>query len=145
MQEVQFIADLSISMLDGIIDFQAARITRAYKIWDEDFPEKSELDRRFDRVFDYIASVKPEAFRDTVFNRSPLFYSLVVVLDSLPKLPSPAATADLLFEIDNRFLDPRPTSERPEQDLAFVNASTATTQRIRQRTTRDTYIRSFFG
>lgn len=144
MQEVQFVADLSMSMLNGITDFQAARITRTYKDWDEEFPTKSDLDARFDRVFNYVAHLDPESIRDTIFSRSPLFYSLVVVLDSLKKLPATRITEDRLSEIDNRFNDPRPPAERPGSDLAFVAASTATTQRIRQRTTRDRYIRGFF-
>lgn len=144
MQEVQFVADLSISMLNGIADFQAARITRAYKEWDEEFPKKTELDGRFERVFNFVASLQPEAIRDTVFNRSPLFYSLALVLDSLPRLPKPRAAEERLSEIDNRFNDPRPLTERPESDLAFVAASSSTTQRIRQRKVRDSYIRSFF-
>lgn len=144
MQEVQFVADLSLSMLNGITDFGAARITRAYREWDEDFPAKAELDGRFEKVFDYISRLDPASIRDTIFSRSPLFYSLVLVLDSLKKLPATQVTEERLSELDNRFNDPRPSSERPEADLSFVAASTATTQRIRQRTTRDAYIRSFF-
>lgn len=144
MQEVQFVADLSISMLNGITDFQAARITRAYRDWDSDFPERNGLESRFERVFGLIANLGPEIVRDTIFSRSPIFYSLVLVLDSLEPLPSERVFADRVSEIDARFNDPRPNSERPEADLTFVAASTATTQRIRQRRTRDAYIRSFF-
>lgn len=144
MQEVQFIADLSISMLEGIIDFQAAKITTAYKEWDEEFPHRIDLATRFERVFDTIAGLNPGAIRDTVFQRSPLFYSLVLVLDSLERIPSTIRIEEALTEIDARFNDPRPSSERPEVDLAFVAASTATTQRIRQRITRGSYIRTFF-
>lgn len=144
MQEVQFVADLSLSMLDGITDFQAARITNAYRDWDEEFPHKTQLDARFERVFNYVAHLDPATIRDTVFSRSPLFYSLIVVLNSLEKLPATRVTEERLSEIDNRFNDPRPASERPQDDLAFVAASTATTQRIRQRNTRDRFIRGFF-
>ena len=74
MQEVQFVADLSISMLNGITDFQAARITRAYRDWDEGFPARADLDARLSSVFDYIAEIQPHFIRDTIFSRSPLFY-----------------------------------------------------------------------
>ena len=144
MQEVQFVADLSLSMHGGIIDFQAARITRAYKDWDEEFPTKENLDSRFERVFDYISSIQPHTIRDTIFSRSPLFYSLVLVLDSIPRLPSVRSTEERLTEIDMRFNDPRPTTERPLRDVEFVGAATASTQRIKQRSVRDAYIRSFF-
>jgi hypothetical protein len=120
MQEVQFVADLTLSMLNGITDFQAQRITKAYKEWDEDFPEKLELVERFERIYEHIAAIRPEVFRDTIFSRSPVFYSLVLVLDSQSKLPSTQTTKDRLIEIDSRFNDPRPSPERPERDLVFV-------------------------
>lgn len=147
MQEVQFIADLSLSMLNGITDFQAARITRAYREWDEEFPQREELSQRFDRVFNQIAALRPESIKDSIFHRSPLFYSLIVVLDSLGsdgRTLSPRYIEDCLAEIDARFNDSRPITGRPEQDVEFVSASTSTTQRIRQRNVRDRYIRSYF-
>lgn len=145
MQEVQFIADLSLSMLDGIIDFQAAKITRAYKEWDENFSERDYLNKKFERLFTYIAELKPGSFSDTIFSRSPVFYSLLLVLDSLPSLPHLHITEDILVEIDARFNDPRPLSERPTADANFTNACTASTQRIRQRKVRNDYIKTFFG
>lgn len=144
MQEVQFVADLSISMLNGITDFQAAKITKSYQEWDEDFPARQDLEERLTSVFDYIAEIQPHLIRDTIFNRSPLFYSLVLVLDRLKTLPPVRTTEERLTEIDERFNDPRPTTERPQQDVEFVAASTASTQRIRQRKARDAYITSFF-
>lgn len=145
MQEVQFVADLTLSMLRGITDFSAVRITQAYKQWDEDFPDRTEQEARFERVFEHIAAVKPESFRDSIFSRSPVFYSLVVVLDSTTRLPSAKETEDRLAEIDARFNDSRPPADRPREDLEFVAACTSSTQRIRQRAVRDTYLRGFFG
>lgn len=144
MSEVQFIADLSISMVYGIADFSALRITNAYKNWDEDFPEQGELSARFERVFNYIAEMRIEAIRDTIFSRSPLFYSLVLVFDSLDKLPPLQVAEDQLSEIDVLFTDPGPVTGRREELYAFITASTSTTQRIRQRRVRDRFIRSFF-
>lgn len=144
MQEVQFVADLSLSIMNGLTDFSAARITSVYREYDEDFPAKAELEDRLERAFNHVASLAPETIRDTVFSRSPLFYSLIVVLESLPKLPGPRVTEERLADIDNRFNDSRPLDQRPRADVAFVAASTATTQRIRQRKIRDRYIRSFF-
>lgn len=145
MQEVQFIADLTLSLLNGITDFQAAKITKAYKDWDEEFSERENIGERFDRLFAYIAGLRPGSLSDTIFSRSPLFYSLILVLDSLKKLPVASVTEEILADIDSRFNDPRPSSERPEEDLSFVNACTASTQRIRQRKVRNDYIKSFFG
>lgn len=145
MQEVQFVADLTICMINGITDFRAATITRSYKQWDEDFPEKASMDARFERVFGHLASLKVNILHDTIFSRSPIFYSLVLVLDSLKTMPSAARTDDCLAEIDARFNDSRALAERPAADVEFVNACTATTQRIRQRKVRNDYIGRFFS
>lgn len=145
MQEVQFIADLSISMLEGITDFSASRITRAYQRWDEEFPEKEDLTRRFERVFDLLVALRPTALGDTIFNRSPLFYSLFLCLDRLQILPTADELERVLFNIDAAFNDPRPASEKPQEVNDFVNAASATTQRIRQRTVRDQFIGARLG
>jgi|ERR1700722_13698041 len=143
MSEVQFTAELAMALVDGMSDFSAARIDNAYKRWDEDFSERAEVAERLDRVYGKIVSVKPEVIKDTIFNRSPVFYSLLLVLDSLKRLPGNAAMEEALAEIDARFNDPRLPAERPAKDLAFVAACTASTQRIRSRNTRFDYIKSF--
>jgi hypothetical protein len=81
MEEVQLIAELSMALVNGMTDFSATRIDAAYKEWNEDFPERGAVLGRLDRVFKIIGSLKPEAIRDTIFSRSPVFYSLILVLD----------------------------------------------------------------
>jgi hypothetical protein len=143
MSEVQFTADVAMALIDGMNDFSAARVDEAYRRWDEDFPERDNVAKRLERVYKTIASLKPEAVRDTIFSRSPVFYSLVLVLDSLKKLPAKNTLEETLDEIDTRFNDPRPAAERPEEDVEFVAACTASTQRIRSRQVRFEYIQSF--
>jgi hypothetical protein len=67
----------------------------------------------------------------------------VLVLDDLKKLPARRELEEVLTEIDTRFNDPRPVSQRPKDDVEFVAACTSSTQRIRSRETRFAYIRSF--
>ena len=143
MSEVQFTAELAIALIDGMGDFSARRVDDAYKGWDDEFPERVDTAKRLERVYKKIASLKPEAVKDTIFSRSPVFYSLILVLDSMQKLPSKLALEETLDEIDSRFHDPRPASDRPEKDLEFVAACTSSTQRIRSRKTRFDYILSF--
>jgi hypothetical protein len=143
MTEVQFTAELTMAMIDGMSDFSAVRINNAYKDWDEDFPERSTIGGRLNRVYDKVASLKPEVIRDTIFSRSPVFYSLVLVLDALKRLPGRAALEEALTDIDARFNDPRPLSRRPKADVEFVTACTSSTQRIRSRETRFQYINMF--
>jgi hypothetical protein len=142
MAEIQFTAELAMALVGGMSDFSAARVNTAYKQWDEDFPERDDVASRLDRVFSKIASLKPEAVRDTIFSRSPVFYSLVLVLDDLDALPNDTALEERLADIDGRFNDPRPPADRPAEDLAFVAACTSSTQRIRSRQTRFDYIKS---
>jgi Protein of unknown function DUF262 len=143
MAEVQFTAELALALVNGMSDFSAARVDRAYKQWDEQFPEREKVGKKLDRVYGKISAIKPNIVEDTIFSRSPVFYSLVLVLDSLTRLPSDAALEEALVAIDARFSDSRPVAERPERDLAFVAACTASTQRIRSRETRFNYIKSF--
>jgi hypothetical protein len=143
MAEVQFTAELSMALVNGMTDFSAARIDKAYMEWDENFPARDEATKRFARVYSKIASLNPEVIKDTIFSRSPLFYSLVLVLDDLSKLPPKGDLERVLGDIDARFNDSRPAAERPEEDLEFIAACTASTQRIRSRETRFAYIKSF--
>jgi len=143
MIEVQFTAELSMALVQGMTDYSAKRIDDAYKAWDEDFPEREDVARRLERIYKTVASLRTEIIKETIFGRSPVFYSLVLVLDSLPRIPGVAAIEQALVDIDARFNDPRPAAERPTEDVAFVAACTASTQRIRSRQTRNDYIASF--
>ena len=143
MAEVQFMAELCMALVNGMDDFSAVRITNAYREWDEDFPARADVKDRLERVFRLLATLKPEAIRDSIFNRSPVFYSLFLALDSEKRLPAKAALEQSLAEMDSGFNAPRPAAERPPEDVGFVAACTASTQRIRSRTTRWNYIRGF--
>ena len=143
MTEVQFIAEIAMAIVDGLQDFSAAKVDHAYQQWDEDFSEELSATRRLDRVFTLIAGLDPTSIKDTIFSRSPVFYSLLLVLDRIePAIPS-SKLEGLLWDIDTRFNDPRPLADRTEQDIDFFTACTASTQRIRSRTIRDSYIESF--
>ena len=137
MIEVQFISDLIFNMVNGLSDLNHKRLNEFYKEYDEDFPHGEAITQRLDRVFDFIVELHSSAIRDTIFARQPIFFSLLMVLDSLPA-PNLREIAMGLLEIDARYHD-----SRNEEDREFVEASTATTQRIRQRAARDRYIRGF--
>jgi len=143
MNEVQFTAELAMALLEGMSDYSAARVDEAYRRWDEDFPDRATVAKRLDRIYRLIVSLRPEAVKDSIFSRSPVLYSLILVLDSLTKLPAKTPLEEALAEIDTRFNDPRSAAERPEKDLEFEAACTASTQRIRSRRIRFDYIRSF--
>ncbi|MEI2697569.1 MAG: hypothetical protein V9E94_04215 [Microthrixaceae bacterium] len=137
-------AELCMALVNGMFDYSAARVDKAYSTRDVEFPERDAVARRLDRVFDSIVSLDASAIKDTIFSRSPVFYSLVLVLDARSRQPAKRTLEQIIWEIDSRFNDSRPASERPEEDVAFVAACTASTQRIRSRRIRADYIASFF-
>ena len=100
MGEVQFTAELAMALIDGMSDFSAARVDRAYKQWDEDSPERDSVSTRLERVYKKIVELNPESVRDTIFSRSPVFFSRCLFLMSLTvcrlewdwKKPSPRST-----------------------------------------------------
>lgn len=141
MNEVQFISDLALNLIEGLSDFSQTKLTKIYSDFDEDFPHKAKVAERMDRLFDFIVDIEPSVIRDTIFSRQPIFFSLLMVIDSMKKLER-SKVVDSLYEIDARYHMDSDFQTGDAQE--FVAACTATTQRIRQRTIRDEYIRRFF-
>lgn len=141
MQEVQFVSDLSMNMLEGLSDFSPKALDSYYAKYEEEFSKKGLMAGRLDRVFDFLINLNSSALKDTVFRRQPLFFSLFLVLDAMTNLKA-GNIEEGLFEMDARFND---EGLQNPNDQEFVAASTSTTQRIRQRTIRDKYIRGFIG
>ncbi len=137
MNEVQFVSDLTLNLLEGLSDFSASNLNRVYKEYENEFPKRADLTKRLDRLFDFIVDLGHSAIRDTIFKRQPIHFSLLVVLDSLENLNA-KAIEESLHAMDARFND---ENNQTNEDKGFVTASTATTQRIRQRQIRDEYIR----
>lgn len=141
MQEVQFVSDLVLNMLNGLSDYSAARLDNIYVKFDDTFPKAQKLAARLEHVFARIASLNPAAVRDTIFSRHPLFFSLCIVLDSARRPPGKARLEDGLYLIDKRFNSDTPPSQRSQEEAEFHGACTASTQRIKTRKIRDRYIR----
>ena len=142
MNEVQFISDLALNLLEGLSDFNPTRLNRIYRKFDEDFPYQVEVAHRLDRLFDFIVDIKPSVIRDTIFCRQPIFFSLLLVADSMEELDG-AKFVKSLYDIDARYN--QDSESQTDDDKQFVTASTASTQRIRQRKIRDAYIRRFLA
>lgn len=144
MLEVQFTAELAIDLIGGMTDYSDSKINAAYRQWDEEFPERGKVAERFERVYRAISALRPGLIKDTIFSRSPVFYTLVLVLDNLPRLPLSSNIERVLVDVDARFNDARERDEAPTRDREFVEACTASTQRIKSRDIRFKYIKSFF-
>ena len=80
MQEVQFVSDLAINLVEGLVDFSATKINRYYKDYDVEFPQAIELSERFEDLFTKLSSVPTFVFSDTVFQQQQLAFSLLARL-----------------------------------------------------------------
>jgi len=141
MTEIQFTSELALAMIEGLNDFSTTRLDKIYKKYDEGFADEAAITRRMERVFSRITEIDRSAIKDTIFSRSPLFYSLFLILDSFAKLPSKTHLVETLYAIDDSFNADIPMAEREQDEAEFVVACNSSTQRIKSRKTRDTYIR----
>lgn len=144
MNEVQFISDVVINFIEGLIDFSQSKIDTYYKNDEDEFPEMEDIQKRINKVFDLLVSINPASIKQTVFNRQPIFFSLIIAIDKLPSL-SMKKIEKGLTEIDNRYNSDKPLAERPEEDVKFYNACSASTQRLNNRRIRDNYITKFIS
>ena len=142
MNEVQFVSDLVLNLMEGLSDFSQPKLAEFYEKFDDDFPAESEMASRLDRLFDFVVDLDVPVIRETIFNRQPIFFSLLLVLDSVKKLEKSRVGAALL-EMDTRFHER--DSHTTTADIEFSTASSSTTQRLRQRKIRHDYIRKFLG
>ncbi|WP_243360084.1 DUF262 domain-containing protein [Fundidesulfovibrio terrae] len=136
MIEIQFVSDVVYNILHGLSDFSNQEIDNMYGKYDEDFPLAENVEARLNRVFNFIVGLDPDVVKETIFARQPLFFSLIIALDSLDTL-SATVVERALREIDSRFVT---MENRMLADVQFYNASNSTTQRIAQRTVRHHYI-----
>jgi len=144
MNEVQFISDLTINLINGITDFSQSKLNVFYKANDDVFKNQSNLRKRIEVVFDKLVSISPDTLKDSIFIRQPIFFSLFLAIDAKNSV-SNAKLERAISEIDNRFNSDKPMAERPKEDVAFYNACSASTQRLANRKIRNNYISKFLS
>jgi hypothetical protein len=136
MDEVQFISDITYNLVNGLSDFSAERINKLYKQYDEEFAAEASIKKRIDRVFKLLSNVDSAAFQDTIFSRSPLFFSLFMALDEKGTIAA-KKLEQVMHDIDAIYNEPK---GQKAKDRAFIDACTASTQRIKSRNIRHAYI-----
>lgn len=143
MQEVQFISEVVIAFLNGLQDQKQEGIDDFYDRFDDSFPNALSISRRLKRTFDLLVACEPDSIKSTVFSRQPLFYSLVMCVDSIPKI-APKSLTDAMWKVNDRFeIAARGDGSRKDQD--FYAACSTTTHRIKQREIRHRYLVSAFS
>jgi hypothetical protein len=146
MYEVQFVSDLALNFLNGLSDYSSEKLDKIYHENDVTFSKQTELNEKFERVFGVVARLNPAAVRDTIFARQPLFFSLCLVLDSVSGQLNTDKIEKSLHAIDEIFNADPPRSKQGDEEASineFINACKASTQRIKSRQIRDTFIKKF--
>lgn len=144
MEEVQFISDVIVSLLEGVTSYNAAKLTKYYKNYDSDFEQSVDISNRLDAIFDTLINLEPDSIKETIFKRPPLLFSLMIAIDSIESVNTKQIEQGL-FQIDSIFNSDIPVSEREKNDIDFYNASSSTTQGQTQREIRDSYIKSYIS
>lgn len=143
MDEVLFISDATINLLDGISTYTVGRIDQYYRDFDDDFPRAGEISQRLTRVFDTLVTLPANTIKKTIFTeREPVFFSLLIALDQIVN-HNIGRIEEGLIEILNRFNSDLPLPEKDPEDVAFINACIASTSTKDNRTIRCNYIKKW--
>ncbi len=90
MKEVELTSDLIMSLMDGITGRRKKALDDMYERFDESFPEREEVSRRFRATMEAIDSSIGDCIKDTVYTSEVYFYTLFVfVYDALFAIGSP--------------------------------------------------------
>ena len=76
MLEVEETSDIVITILKGVHGKNQKQITCFYKQYDDTFPKRSEIVRRFRKVMNTISDHLGQHLRSLAFRRKPLFHTL---------------------------------------------------------------------
>jgi hypothetical protein len=139
MQEVQFISDLAINMINGLSDFSAPAIDKFYRLNDAEFAQMDDITKRLDALFAKLAAIPAGAFKDTVFKQYQLAFSLMVVVDRLrDQNPAPAKIEQVARDIDAQVTAFQELEVKTEEQTSFLEGFTGgNLHRIKTRTIRD--------
>jgi hypothetical protein len=145
MVEVQFVADLVMNLIKGLQDFSAGRLTKFYEANEEDFSQETVIKKRLDRLFSQLLSLPVGTFKGNIFARPQVLFSLLMVLDGLPKAPAVSALLNCVEEIDARVGAVRNGENTKTMTTDVYEAfATGNLHRIRfRRIRRDTIARYF--
>lgn len=148
MQEVQFISDLVINLIEGLSDFSATSIDRFYKKFDEDFPQIDDISERMENLFARLAAIPATAFSDTVFKQYQLAFSLMVVVDRLrgQGALNAAMIEQVMRDIDARVASYQERDVKTDEQTTFLEGFTGgNLHRIKTRMIRDQALLAAFS
>lgn len=146
MQEVQFMSDLVINMINGLSDFNAKTIDKFYRSRDKDFPEREDIAKRIESLFVKLVAISPTAFKDTIFKQYQLAFSLMVAIDRMRDQNLSAEKIEqVIREIDAQVAGYQELDVRNEEQSNIIAGFTGgNLHRIKSRTIRDQALAAAF-
>ena len=141
MSEVQFMSDLVINLKDGLTSYSSQKLDRYYLQYDDNFDDANNISNKLDLVFNLIGELGPDIFKNTIFSRPPVLFSLIMAVESDIENINIAKVLQAMIDIDAHYhLD---NENKSEDDRAFESAISATTQGEQQRLVRNRYVKGF--
>ena len=142
MLDVEFISELAVGVLHGPQNKKGS-LDRWYRVYEEEFPQRDELEATFDAVLGEIRQVLPD-LRKTRWSRTSDFYTLFLVLaDHRSQLPLSGdkraiATKNLTKFSDNvtKYLADDKTAKVSADVRAYSNAVSRAATDLANRKTR---------
>jgi len=148
MGEAELTSELVVAMLDGLQEGKKS-LSEFYKKYDDVFPQKEKVTRRFHEIINLISFVFKDKLPTTPFKRAPLFYSLFCVFYdcvyglpgmNLGKIEINKKTRNVILQalID---LGKEIKVKQPKQQYAeFHAASIRSTDKLKERKIRHNFI-----
>jgi hypothetical protein len=144
MGEAEFASELAINILDGVQDRK--RIEEYYKEYDDEFPKREEVIKKFRKTVDTISEIMGDTLPSSNFASKPLFYSLFSVIKELiaenkvrkadyPKILVALEDIDNIMNADADELSP--------QNFKFFDAATKHVTDLSRREIRHEFIKDF--
>jgi uncharacterized protein with ParB-like and HNH nuclease domain len=80
MKEVELTSDLVLNMIKGLSGKTQNRLDEVYKAYNEEFPEKQEVERRFRNTINQIDEILGVKIRKTVYKSEVYFFTLFIYI-----------------------------------------------------------------
>lgn len=148
MGEAELASELVVAMLDGLQDGKGS-LSRFYKMYDEDFPQATEVSKLLHEILNLISFVFADDLPKTPYRRAPMFYSLFCVFFDckcgLPKLDmgrisinkdNKGAILKALVNLGNEIM----ADETKHEYVELVSAYLRSTDKLKERYIKHKYI-----
>ena len=113
MDEAEFVSELYILIMNGISEQSEAVITKAYKDYDTEFPNREQIEDRFSNVMAVIEDAFGEKIAKSRISNRGIFYAYF------------AMTYEMLFGLGSSLAAPANTGVRVKLEKASIAASKA--------------------